>query len=142
MAIQGPWTNAKVIINSVDLSDHVVSVQMQMQKNDQETTTMGAYGKSRRPGLADENFQIVFRQDAAAASVDATLAPLYLNGTAHQVEVRQVNAARSATNPAYVAATCYLLDYPALSGTVGNTLDVQATFSVDGQTTGIQRLTS
>jgi hypothetical protein len=142
MAIVGPWTNAQVIINSVDLSSHVVSVQMTMTKADVETTTMGAYGKSRRPGLADESFKIKFRQDEAAAQVDATLAPLYLNGTVHQVEVRAVNAARSTTNPAYVAAAVYLLDYPAFSGDVGNALDVEATFMVDGQTNGIQRLTS
>ena len=142
MAIVGPWTNAKVLVNSVDLSDHVVSVSLNMSKSDVETTTMGAYGKGRRPGLADESFKIKFRQDFAAANVDATLSPLYTNGTSHAVEVRPVNSARSATNPAYVASACYLLDYPAFSGDVGNALDIEATFSVDGQSTGIQRLTS
>ena len=142
MAIIGLWTNAKVLVNSVDLSDHVVSVSISMSKADVETTTMGAYGKGRRPGLADESFKIKFRQDFAAANVDATLAPLYLNGTSHAVEVRPVNAARSATNPAYVASACYLLDWPSISGDVGSSLDVEATFTVDGQSTGITRSTS
>jgi hypothetical protein len=142
MAILGPWTNAQVIVNGVDLSNRVASVEVMTGKADQEVTAMGAYGKSRRPGLADEGFKIKFRQDFALSNVDATLAPLYLNGTAVAVEVRPVNGARSTTNPAYVANACYLLDYPPMTGDIGNPLDTECTFSVDGQTTGIQRLTA
>jgi hypothetical protein len=142
MAILGPWTNAQVIINGVDLSNRVASVEVNTGKADQEVTAMGAYGKSRRPGLADEGYKIKFRQDFALANVDATLAPLYLNGTSFVVEVRPVLAARSTTNPAYVANACYLLDYPPMTGDVGNPLDTEATIVVDGQTSGIQRLTS
>jgi hypothetical protein len=142
MAILGPWTNAQVLINGVDISNHVASVEVDTGKADQEITAMGAYGKSRRPGLADEGFKIKLRQDFALANVDATLSALYLNGTSHSVEVRPVNGARSTTNPAYVAAACYLLDYPPMTGDVGTPLDVEGTWVVDGQTSGIQRLTA
>lgn len=142
MAILGPWTNGQAIVNGVDLSNHISHIEVNTGKADQEVTAMGAYGKSRRPGLADEGYKMTLRQDFAAASVDATLAPLYLNGTSHAVEVRPVNGARSTTNPAYVANACYLLDYPPMTGDVGTPLDTQCTWVVDGQTSGIQRLTA
>jgi hypothetical protein len=134
--------NAQVIINSVDLTDHCYSVTVNGQAADEETTGMGAQGKSRMPGLKDESFEFEWRQDFAAGKVDATLQPLYAAGTAVSVEVRPAIAARSVTNPAYVGATCYLLDYDPIAGQVAKTLNTKSKFVVDGQTAAVQRLTS
>ena len=134
--------NAQTIVNGVDLSDHAYSVTVNGQAADEETTAMGAQGKSRLPGLKDESFEIEWRQDFAAGKVDATLQPIYANGTAVTVEVRPTIAARSATNPAYVGNSCYLLDYDPIAGQVAKTMNTKSKFVVDGQTTAIQRLTS
>lgn len=134
--------NAQVIVNGVDLSDHCYSVTVNGQAADEDTTGMGAQGKSRLPGLKDESFEFEWRQDFAAAKVDATLSPLYLNQTSFTVEVRPTIAARSATNPAYVGSTCYLLDYDPISGTVAQTMNTKSKIVVDGQTSAVQRLTS
>lgn len=133
--------NAQVIINSVDLSDHCYSVLVNGQAADEDTTAMGAQGKSRLPGLKDESFEFEWRQDFAAAKVDATLSPLYLNQTSFSVEVRPTIAARSTTNPAYFGTTCYLLDYDPISGQVAKTMNTKTKIVVDGQTTAITRLT-
>ena len=134
--------NAQVIINGVDLTDHCYSVTVNGQAADEETTAMGAAGKSRLPGLKDESFEFDWRQDFAAGKVDATLQPIYAGGTAVSVEVRPSIAARSTTNPAYFGTTCYLLDYDPISGQVAKTMNVKSKFVVDGQATAIQRLTA
>lgn len=134
--------NAQVIINGVDLTDHCFSVTVNGSAADEETTAMGAAGKSRMPGLKDESFEFEWRQDFAAGKVDATLQPLYAGGTSFTVEVRPTIAARSATNPAYVGNACYLLDYDPVSGQVAKVMNVKTKIVVDGQSNAIQRLTS
>lgn len=134
--------NAQVIINGVDLTDHCYSVTVNGSAADEENTAMGAAGKGRQPGLKDESFEFEWRQDFAAGKVDATLQPLYSGGTAFQVEVRPTIAARSATNPAYVGASCYLIEYDAIAGQVAKIMNTKTKIVVDGQTSAIQRLTS
>ncbi len=134
--------NAQVIINGVDLTDHCFSVRVNGSTADEETTAMGAAGKSRMPGLKDESYEFEWRQDFAAGKVDATLQPLYANQTSFAVEVRPTIAARSATNPAYVGNACYLLDYDPVAGQVAKVMNVKTKIVVDGQSNAIQRLTS
>jgi hypothetical protein len=92
-------TNAQVLINAVDLSDHVDTVTVNYSSAEVDSTSMGQAGISRLGGLKDWSLDIIFAQDYAVAKVDATLFPLV--GTVIPIEVRPVNAARSATNPAY-----------------------------------------
>lgn len=126
--------DAKVIVNGVDLSDHVASVAVNLSQEDVDVTAMGAAGKQRLPGLKDESFEITWLSDWAAAKVDATLQPLYNNGTSHAVEVRPTSGARSATNPAYLG-TCYLMEYSPISGDVGSRGEAKTTHVVDGAIT-------
>lgn len=123
--------DASVVVNAVDLSDHVASVEINMSAEDVATTAMGATGVTRLPGLRDESFTITWRQDFAAAEVDATLFPLYSGGTSHTVVVKPTSAAVGATNPTFTG-TCYLLEYAPLSGEVGSVADSDTTFVVDG----------
>ena len=125
------FTDASVVVNSVDLSDHVRSVEVNMSREDVETTTMGATGVGRLPGLRDESFVITWSQDFAASKVDATLAPLYTGGTSHSVVVKATSAAVSATNPTFTG-TCYLLEYQPVAGDVGSLSEVSSTHVVDG----------
>jgi len=123
--------DASVVVNSVDLSDHVASVEISMGAEDVATTAMGATGVTRLPGLRDESITVTWRSDFAAAKVDATLAPLYTGGTPHTVVVKPTSAAVSATNPTYTG-TCYLLEFAPIAGGVGDVADVETTFVVDG----------
>lgn len=93
-------TNAQVLINAVDLSDHVRQVSIDYSAAEVESTAMGNAGQARLPGLLDWSMDITFAQDWALTNVDATLFPL-VGAAAFAVEVRPVKAARSTTNPAY-----------------------------------------
>lgn len=110
-------TNAKLLVNAVDLSDHVRSVKINYKAETPENTAMGASTKSRLPGLLDWDMDIELNQDWAAAKTDATLFPL-VGAAAFTVDVQPVNAARSATNPSYTGSAL-LADYPPLGQKVG-----------------------
>lgn len=109
-------TDAYVLINAVDLSDHVTQVSLDYDAESLDDTHMAQTTHSHKGGLKDWTMQIDFQQDFAAAKVDATLFPLV--GTTFTVEVRPTSAARSATNPGYTG-TGLLTSYPPLGNSVG-----------------------
>jgi len=57
------FTDAYVSINSVDLSDHVRSVTINVEAEDLEDTAMGSTFRSRIGGLKDWSLDIEFNQD-------------------------------------------------------------------------------
>lgn len=128
-----------IVVNSVNFSDHVSSVEVNLSKDEVETTNFSGQGRERVAGLKDDNFVINFQQDFAAAQVDSVLYPLWNNETEFQVEVRPTSSAVSATNPKYTG-TCVLLEYQPLSGSVGDLSETEVTFPT--QRTGITRATS
>lgn len=123
--------DASVVINGVDLSDHVASVAIPVSRADVQDTAMGAEGVSRLAGLRDEQIQLTFRQDFAASEVDATLWPIYTAGTGVTAVVKPTSAAVGAGNPTFTA-TVLLLEYAPLDGEVGSIADATATLTVDG----------
>jgi len=124
-------SDASLVVNSVDLSDHVRSITVNMARDDLDKTVMGASGHGRLPGLRDESFDVTFAGDFASAKVDATLAPLYTNGTSFTVVAKPTSAAVSATNPTYTG-TCLLNEFHPIAGDVGALAEVTVTFLVDG----------
>lgn len=120
-------TNAQVLVNGVDLSDHVSKVTCEDTRNQVDITAMGATNLTYTKGLGDGKITIEFFQDFAASKVHATLQPLIGSSTPVNVEVRPVNAARSATNPA-VLMSALLMNYHALDGQVGNASAMSAEF--------------
>jgi hypothetical protein len=132
-------TNAQVIINAVDLSDHVDTVAVHYTAAEVDSTSMGQAGISRLPGLKDWSMDVTFANDFALASVDATLFPL-VGAPAFAVEVRPVKAARSTTNPAYTG-NAILPTYSPLGQKVGafNTAPIKLS-GADG--VALQRLTA
>ncbi len=109
--------NAYILINNVDLSNHVDNVSLTYEANAVETTAFGSSTKTRICGLKDWSVELELNQDYAAGSVDATLFPL-VGGAAFPVEVRPDAGARSATNPAYTG-NVILTSYPPIDGKVG-----------------------
>lgn len=112
------FTDAEVVINAVDLSDHVKSVTLNYSAELQDDTAMGDDTRSKIGGLKDWSVSVEFEQDFAASSVDATLFGLV--GTTFTVTVKpDKSTATSATNPKY-SGTGILESYPPLDGAVGD----------------------
>lgn len=122
--------DASVTINSVDVSDHVSSVEISSAAEDVDITAMGASGRERAAGLLDESFTFNFLQDMAAADVDATLSPL-LGAAAFPVVVKPTSGAVSSTNPTFTGS-CILTEYQRLSGEVGAAATASVTLPVSG----------
>lgn len=132
-------TNADVIVNAVNLSQWVRQVAIDFSAAEVESTSMGNAGQARLPGLLDWSLDITFAQDFAASAVDATLFPL-VGAAPFQIEVRPTNAARSATNPAYVG-NGILPSYKPIGQKVGALTEaVIKIVGADG--TALQRLTA
>jgi hypothetical protein len=111
-------TNCKVTYNSVDLSDHVESVEVDMTSEDVDITAMGATSRVHAPGLRDDKITLNLFQDFAATKVDATISPLVGSAAGAVMVILPNNAAVSSTNPSYTA-TVAPFTYKPLSGQVG-----------------------
>jgi len=128
--------DASVTINSVDLSDHVSSVTLEISSDEIMTTAMGETFQSRTGGLKDGSLSIEFQNDFAASEVDATLWPLL--GTTTAFVIKPKSDAISATNPSYSGNILVNQHIP-----VGNAVGELATMSVTYPTSGaITRATS
>jgi hypothetical protein len=129
-------TDASVTLNSVDLSDHVASVTLDITADEIMTTSMGETFQSRTGGLKTGTLSIDFQQDFAASEVDATLWPLLGSTTAFVV--KPTSDAVSSTNPSYSGSVLVNQHIP-----VANAVGELATMSVSFPTSGtITRSTS
>lgn len=135
-------TNALVLVNGVDLSDHCRSVTINDGRDKVDVTAMGAVNKAYQKGLGDATIDAEFYQDFAAGKVHATLQPLIASTTPFQVEVRATNNPRSSTNPAFVIANALLFEYDGLDGSVGDASTLKATFANASSSGGMTYPTS
>lgn len=119
--------NVSVVVNAIDLSDHVREVKIDMSAEDLDATAMGADSRAHAVGLRDDRMEITFLQDYASAKVDATLSGLVSSSTAFTVVVKPTNAAVSATNPSYTMSAL-LFDYSPIDATVGEISMPEVTF--------------
>jgi hypothetical protein len=128
MPIVGPFTNALVLVNGVDLSDHCRGIHTVDNKNPVDVTAMGAGYTQETKGLGEASITIDFLSDFSAGKVHATLQPLVGSTTPVAVEVRAVNGSRSATNPAVLLGSALLFSYSALDGSIGDAAEFSAEF--------------
>lgn len=126
------FTDASVVINSVDLSDHVRQVTLDVSFDDLDDTAMGDTYRSRIGGLGDWNVSLEFNQDFAASEIDATLWPLM--GTTTTIVVKPTSGAVSATNPSY-SGSVLVNDYSPLANSVGDLATVSVTWPGAGTLT-------
>lgn len=130
--------DARVEINSVDLSDWATSVTLPIEFEALEDTAFGDTARSRLAGLQDSNLQINWNQDFAASSVDATL--WAAKGTIIVVKIRPTSSAIGATNPEYVGS--YLVSqYSPFTSGVGELAKTQSSWPLSDPD-GIARNTS
>ena len=67
--------DVSLVVNAVDLSDHVREITINMSADDLDATAMGALSKAHAVGLRDDRMEVTFLQDYASAKVDADLEP-------------------------------------------------------------------
>ena len=118
MAILGPYVNAYVLVNGVDLSDHVDTATLTLARDDVDVTAMGAFGHQHIASLENDKVDLIFFQDYGASKVDATLFPLFHAGTAFAFKMAGNGSTISGSNPSY-SGTVTLMDYSPLGGKVG-----------------------
>ncbi len=124
------YTDASVVVNSVDLSDHVKSCTLNYEAEMLDDTVMGDTTRSNIAGLLNWSIDVEFLQDFAAAKVDATLFTL-VGAAAFTVTVKPTSASVSATNPSF-SGSAVLESYPPMSGSVGDLETASATFRSAG----------
>lgn len=132
------FIDARVEVNSVDLSDWVRSVSLPSQFDELDDTAMGDVARSRIAGLEDGSISLEFNEDFASGGPDATI--WAARGTVVPIEVRPTSASIGATNPDYQGT--YLVSQV---NPFGNSVGDLATRSVQwplSDPDGIDRVTS
>lgn len=126
-------SNPVITVNSVDLSDHVDSIEINDETADVQTTNFGSSGNvTRTGGLKTGSITINFQQDYAASKVDATL--WAARGTAITVSAKATSAANSATNPLY-SGSYLVTQYKPVAGKVGDLATLSVTWPRTGDLT-------
>ncbi len=110
-------TEALVMFDGVDLSDHSFSLETPSEK---EVVDVSGFNPARTKeslvGQRDDRCTIGMLQDFAAGSVHATVYPNYRDETAFEIKIRpKKSAGVSATNPQY-RGYGLLATYNGLSG--------------------------
>ena len=105
-----------VVLNSVDLSDHVTAVTVNQSFEEITITAMGDSAQKFAKGLESSTVTLDFLNDTAASSVNQTLKAAY--GTVALV-IKQTSAAVSATNPSYTT-TVLINNLNQVNGAVGD----------------------
>jgi len=123
------FNNPKITINSVDLTDQIAQVSLDMSFAEVETTAFGNTAVTRVAGLGDHSFSASFHQDFATGEVEASIYPLL--GTTTEVTVKAVNSTTTTTNPLYTF-TVLVNQWAPISGAVGELLTADITWPVSG----------
>jgi hypothetical protein len=127
-------TDVGVLINNVDLSDHIASVTINQSVDAVETTAFGDGGRTRIGGLEDSSITLDFHQDFASGEVDATIAPLVGGTASFDIGPFGTAVAASGTAPRFTG-TVLLTEWTPLNGTVGDLSTASVTWPVSGVVT-------
>jgi hypothetical protein len=125
-------TNVGVLINNVDLSDHVASVEIAQNFDEVETTAFGDGGRTRVAGLEDSSITLSFHQDFASGDVDATIAPLVGGTATFNIGPFGTAVAAAGTAPRY-SGTVLVTEWTPLNGAVGDLSTADVTWPVSGK---------
>ena len=125
-------TDAKVTINSVNLSDHIASVTLSTSNDVVETTGFSSTAaRTRVAGLQDNSVTLEFHQDFATSNVEQTIYPLL--GTNTTIVVSPTSTV-SATSPSY-SFSATVAEWQSLSGAVGELATASVTWPISGAIT-------
>lgn len=115
------------VLNSVDLSDRVKQVTLNMQVEPQDASSVAATTANGLlntriflPGLRTWDMEVDFLQDFASGKVDATVQAIVAGGAGVTISFRPTVAVQSTNNPTY-SGSVFVESYGAVSGDVGTT---------------------
>lgn len=112
-------SNAYVLFNSVDLSDHVREIRLSTSVDLPDSTAMGDAWHEHLPSLKDFSLTVVGNQDFASGKWDATMFAAL--GTSVPIEIRPVNTTVGAGNPKFTG-NVLISSYDPIGGGVGDVL--------------------
>lgn len=119
--------NGSVVFNSIDLSDHVRSVTVDVSADEVDVTAMGAVAHAVIPGLRNDSVTVEFYVDSASGKVDATLWPYVGTTTGATLVVKLDSAGVSTTNPTWTV-TSVPLEYTPINMQIGEAHTTTVTF--------------
>lgn len=122
-------TDHKVTINGTDFSSSLQSVDLTLSADLVETTAFGGGWKTTTAGLKSGSLTLNFFQDFGAASVDATLFPLF--GSQATVTISPTSATVSATNPT-ITGVFTVEQYQPFASSVGDIATLSVSWSSSG----------
>lgn len=126
-------TGSFVSINSNDLSNYAMKIELTVEVEDQDATTYGSSGaKEVLGGLKSGQLAVGFKQDVAASALDSIMWPLL--GTVVPFEVRLSNAAVGPSNPKYTG-NVLIKEWKPIGGNVGDIAEVDVTYPTSGAIT-------
>jgi hypothetical protein len=128
--------NAYFLVNSVDLSADIESIEISLSRDLPEDTSMGDDSRSYLAGLKGATITANFNADYAASQTDATLWAIYDGDAAVAFEIRADAGAASTSNPEY-GGSVHLTSYGAVGGSVGDVAKQAASFTVTGDVTRV-----
>jgi hypothetical protein len=120
----------QVLINSVDLSDHLKSATLTYTADSPEFTASGDGTREYLGGLKAWSVSLEFNQDYAAGEVDITMFSLV--GTVTAFELKADDATTTTTNPSY-EGNVVVTSYQPIGGSIGDA--VMAPVSLQGSGT-------
>jgi len=127
-------TDYSIVVNAVDLSDHLVSASLPLEQASEEVTAMGDGSRTYIVGLKDATLDLEFRQNFAASEVDATLWAIFDGDAAVTFTIKPTSAAVGSTNPSY-SGSVILTQYDPFGASVGDTANTSPSFQVTGAVT-------
>jgi hypothetical protein len=120
------FTDASVVINTINLSTYVTSVTVNYEKDSVETTAMGASGHVFTGGLQNLSVTVEFNNDQAAASVLETLWSATGSGS-NTLVIK--NLSTGTPNPTFTISNAYLAASTPVNGAVGELSKQSITFT-------------
>jgi hypothetical protein len=123
------FNNPKITINSVDLTDRIAQVSLDMSFAEVETTAFGDSAVTRVAGLGDHSFSASFHQDFSSSEVEQTIYPLL--GTTTEITVKPINVTTATDNPLYTF-TVLVTEWSPIAGSVGELLTADVSWPVSG----------
>lgn len=122
-------TDAFILINAGNISDHGNKVGINATVADLKTTAFGQTWEARVGGLKDGTIDFDFINDFVAANLDSIFWPLL--GTIATFEIRPTSAARGTGNPAYTGSIL-IKDWKPIVGNVGGLATTSVSFPTSG----------
>jgi len=118
-------TDASVTINTVDLSSYVTNVTFTYEKDQVETTAMGATGHVYIGGLQNLSVAIEMNQDLAAGKVFDTIWSAVGSGS-NTLIVKSLST--GTPNPTLTVSNSFLPSAPVVQGATGDLAKTSVTF--------------